>query len=134
GTQAKHGTVVEEYVELLAHSVRQRVRVVDSHLKHGARHIKLLARKRSLGAVLLLLHQRVCDRQAGVVTKTGRAANRQNRPACIHKLAQLRNGSCDRDVADPVAKFGRYALRINRPADTSATTAAASSASRASRG
>ncbi len=114
--------------------MRDRRRVVDRDAEHRARHVELFRRQLTGGAVRRTLDEVVVDGQRHELGEVhGRAPDREDRPAVLEELLQLRARLGGRIRPLLALILGRD---IQRPGSTaaSAATATAAAASAASTG
>src|SRR5205823_12121468 len=81
--------------------------------------VVLLARQR-MRRTVNRLDERVAQRQTKVIAEHGRRSDREDRPAALHELLQLRHRLRDRYAAEPCAELRRNRVSCRLAAESGA--------------
>src|SRR5215831_3414204 len=124
GLHAEYRAIVIEHIHRGRHAVCQRVRVIDLRAQKGARNVEFLAGQLPVSAVRTFFYQMVLHGQAEYLGDAGRAADGYNAAAALHELFEGGHRLLIRNPSQPIAIFGRDALRVRRPSEAAAPAAA----------
>src|SRR5579863_1310355 len=112
--ELEHGAVVEEDVDVVRHTVRQRIGVIDRGLQQRSGDVEFLRRQGALFAVGAFLDKAAVHGQSHLLAEPGRTSDGDDLAASLHEFFDLGQSLVGGDAAQAFAIFGRHVRRVLR--------------------